>query len=162
MPGTLQAALEKLEGLGINLPDGRMRLESCGDSPELERELLELIQSGIKTASAGLAWVYESEGTGLPCPGDIEIVVNSLGEPKLVTQIDSVQVVPFAEVTSAHAALEGEGDRSLEYWRELHWQFFSRECARIGRVPSPQMPVVCTTFRMLHVVAASITGVPVS
>jgi hypothetical protein len=47
------------------------------------------------------------------------------------------------------------GDGSLEHWRREHWRFFSRECARIGRQPGPDMPVVCTSFEVLHVVPLS-------
>lgn len=54
--------------------------------------------------------------------------------------------------SSGYAAREGEGDGSLAYWRESHWAFFSRECARIGREPAPDMPVVCAEFELLAVV----------
>ena len=48
--------------------------------------------------------------------------------------------------------IEGEGDGSLAYWRDAHWAFFSRECARIGRAPSEAMPVVCSVFEVLAIV----------
>jgi hypothetical protein len=47
------------------------------------------------------------------------------------------------------SAIEGEGDGSLEFWREGHWRFFSRACARIRREPTLDMPVVCTVFELL-------------
>lgn len=43
----------------------------------------------------------------------------------------------------------GEGDGTLRYWRDVHWQYFSRECQRIGREPSMRMPVVCEQFRVV-------------
>ncbi|WP_074749331.1 ASCH domain-containing protein [Halomonas caseinilytica] len=151
----LNSALQELNTLGVEIPQGRLTLDSYGDSPELERELLELIKSGSKTASASLAWAYDAERREMPKPGDVAIVVNSQGRPKLVTQIESVELLPFSEVSSEHAALEGEGDKSLAYWRETHWQFFSRECARIGKVASPEMPVVCARFKVMNVVSSS-------
>jgi len=33
-----------------------------------------------------------------------------------------------------------------------HWRFFSRECRRIGREPSEDMPVVCSVFELLAAV----------
>ncbi|WP_238136670.1 ASCH domain-containing protein [Variovorax sp. JS1663] len=58
------------------------------------------------------------------------------------------EVVPFEQVTAEFAATEGEGDSSLAWWREAHWRYFGRECARIGRTPSQHMPVVCERFRV--------------
>jgi uncharacterized protein YhfF len=54
--------------------------------------------------------------------------------------------VPFKQVSAEFAAREGEGDGSLQSWRESHWDFFSRECRRLGRAPNEAMPVVCTSF----------------
>ena len=78
--------------------------------------------------------------------------------PALITRITSVAVVPYAEVTPEYAAIEGEGDGSLAYWRDAHWAFFSRECARIGRAPSEAMPVVCSVFEVLAIVPRTLEG----
>ena len=63
----------------------------------------------------------------------------------------SLSIVPYNEVTAEYAAIEGEGDGSLEYWRRAHWNFFSRECKRIGREPTESMSVICSVFEVLHV-----------
>jgi uncharacterized protein YhfF len=78
-------------------------------------------------------------------------VVDHRNEPALVTRITRVEVVAYCEVTAEYASIEGEGDGSLEYWRKAHWAFFSRECKRIGREPSEEMPVVCSVFEVLNV-----------
>lgn len=144
--------LAKLADAGIRLPPGRLRMESLGDSPELSTELIDLIRCGPKRATAALHWAMEHDGDPMPVAGDIEIIVDHRNEPALVTRTVSVVVVPFREVTAAFAAQEGEGDGSLAHWREGHWQFFSRECARIGRRPTDDMPVVCTVFELLFTV----------
>jgi uncharacterized protein YhfF len=94
----------------------------------------------------------EMNGESLPRVGDIEVVLDYRNEPALVTRIVHVSVVPYAEVAAEYAAIEGEGDGSLDYWRRAHWAFFSRECQRIGREPVERMPVVCSIFELLHVV----------
>jgi uncharacterized protein YhfF len=149
---SLSAVLDELARRGVTLPAGPVILGDYGDSPELSRELIALIVAGRKRAGTGLLWAYEQEGEALPEAGAIEVVLDHEGEPVVITRLTSVEVVPFGEVGEAYAAIEGEGDGSLAYWREGHWAFFSRACARMGRVPSEEMPVVCGVFEVLQVV----------
>jgi uncharacterized protein YhfF len=139
-----------LKESGIALPPGRVRVDGYGDSAALSESLLALIRTGRKRAGTGLLWAYEHDHEEIARTGDIEIVVDHLNQPAFVTRITSASVVPFAAVTSEYAAIEGEGDSSLEYWREAHWAFFSRECVRIGREASESMPVVCSIFEVLY------------
>jgi uncharacterized protein YhfF len=151
----LATLIAKLHAAGISVPPGRLRTDQYGDSPELARELIELIRSGPKRAGTSLLWAHEAEAEELPQVGDIEIVVDHEYEPVLVTRVTRVEVVPFNQVTAEYAAIESEGDGSLEYWREGHWRFFSRECALIGREPRDDMPVVCSVFELLASVPRS-------
>jgi uncharacterized protein YhfF len=149
-PPSVEFLVLRLAELGITLPPGPVRVERYGDSADLVRELTALIRSGRKRAGTGLLWAYEYFGETVAKAGDIAIVVNELGNPAVVTRILSAQVIAFCEVTAAYAAMEGEGDGSLEYWRKGHWNFFTRECIRIGREPTQSMPVVCVTFEVLN------------
>lgn len=141
----------QLNEQGIALPRGSVRVDAYGDSEALSEELLELIRVGRKRAGTGLLWAYEAESTVIPAEGDIEIVVDHRNAPAFITRLTSVTVMPYADVGAAYAAIEGEGDGSLEYWRRAHWAFFSRECLRLGRQPENSMPVVCGVFEVLHV-----------
>ena len=148
---TLPAVLARLRALGVELPPGPVRVDGYGDSPELSQSLLALIVEGRKRAGTALLWALEADHEALPQAGQIEIVVDHRNEPALITRITRVQVLPYGEVTAEYAAIEGEGDGSLAWWREAHWAFFSRECRRIGREPSQTMPVVCSEFELLAV-----------
>ena len=149
---SVESLVAKLSALGISLPPGPVRVDGYGDSPALSAELLALIRDGRKRAGTGLLWAYEADGEAVPKLGDIEIVVDHRHEPALVTRITTVQVIPYSAVTAEYAAIEGEGDGSLDYWRQAHWAFFSRECRRIGREPEESMPVICSVFEVLNVV----------
>ena len=149
---TIAQLVDQLAAAAITIPAGRLRVDGYGDSPELSEELLALIRSGPKRAGTGLLWAMEHDGDEMPEVGDVEIVVDHEHRPALLTRIVSVDVVPYNAVTAQYAAIEGEGDGSLEFWRDGHWRFFSRECARIGREPSQDMPVVCSVFELLAVV----------
>ena len=148
---TVKSLVEKLAVLGVTLPAGAVRVSAYGDSPALSEALLALIRLGRKRAGTGLLWAYEADGEAIPVVGEIEIVVDHHNEPAVVTRITNVQVIPYAEVTAEYAAIEGEGDGSLAYWREAHWAFFSSECRRLGCTPNESMLVVCIVFEVLHV-----------
>lgn len=151
----IECLVAKLKDRGITLPPGPVHADGYGDSPELSASLLELIRSGRKRAGTGLLWAYEHDGEHIARAGDIEIAVDHLHEPAIVTRIVSSEVVPFNRVTAEYAAIEGEGDGSLDDWRKAHWSYFSRECRRIGRVPDESMPVICCVFEVLDVVPSS-------
>ena len=67
-----------------------------------------------------------------------------------IIETTGVEIVPFNDVTERFAATEGEGDKTLRYWREVHWLYFGRECKRIGKGASLQMPVVCEEFSVTY------------
>ena len=68
--------------------------------------------------------------------------------PSVLVCTTQVRVVPFDEVDSDHVHAEGEGDLSLEGWRDEHRRFF-RESAG-GVQVDPAMPVVLERFRVLY------------
>ena len=127
----------------------RITVDGYGDSPELSEALLALIRSGQKRAGTSLLWMIEAENETVPQVGDMALVVDHLNQPALICRNTQVDIVPYNQVTAEYAAIEGEGDGSLAYWREVHWDFFTRECQRIGREPVETMPVVCTVFELV-------------
>lgn len=148
---SVETLVAQLAGVGIALPQGPVRVDGYGDSAELSQELVGLIKSGRKRAGTGLLWAYEHDGEPIARTGDIEIVVDHLNRPALITRIVKSEVIAFNEVNADYAAIEGEGDGSLQCWRKGHWNFFSRECRRIGKDPAETMPVICNVFEVLHV-----------
>ncbi|MGI5951428.1 MAG: ASCH domain-containing protein [Brooklawnia sp.] len=120
-----------------------------GATPEHADELGALVVAGTKTATASALWDYEAEGEPLPEVGTMGIVLDSAGRPMALIITTQVRVVPFDEVDAAHAHAEGEGDRSLAYWREVHQRFFT-EYAAHDRGFAPDMPVVLERFEMLY------------
>jgi uncharacterized protein YhfF len=124
--------------------------EGWGDSPEMADELGELIARGIKTATCSALWEWETEGKPIPHKGLITIVVNGGGNPLCIVETTEVTVRQFNEVDSDFARAEGEGDFSLQYWREAHRNFFSRTLPKIGREFSEEMPLVCERFQVIY------------
>lgn len=136
-------------------PDSPIRSESydaemLGDSPELASELGALILSGTKTATCSALREYEAEDEPLPQVGEKFVVLGGDGIPLCIIETTEVEIRPYEEVDADFAFEEGEGDRSLEYWREAHWNFFTRSLAGIGKEPTMDMPLVCEKFRVVY------------
>jgi uncharacterized protein YhfF len=112
-------------------------------------ELVELVLTGRKRATAGALWFYEDEEEPLPAPGDFSVVTDWSGAGRCVIRTTAVEVVAFDEVTEEFAATEGEGDGSLAYWRQAHRSAFGREFEGTGRSLQPDTPVVCERFDLV-------------
>ncbi len=87
--------------------------------------LLELVLSGKKTATSSLLSVYQDGSVSLPKPGCYSVILDSKGSPGCVVLWKETFIRKFSEIDSQHAWEEGEGDRSLKYWRDVHLKFFS-------------------------------------
>ena len=124
--------------------------EGWGDSPAMADELGELIARGIKTATCSALWEWEAEGKPVPQEGLLTIVLGGRGEPLCIVETTDVSIRNYNEVGSDFAQKEGEGDFSLDYWREAHRNFFSRTLPKIGREFSEEMPLVCERFQLIY------------
>lgn len=124
--------------------------EQLGDNPDLANQLGSLIVAGIKTATCSALWEWEAENNPIAEVGLKTIVLDGTDEPLCIIETTEVTIRRYDEVDAAFAAEEGEGDRSLEYWRTAHWNFFSRTLPRIGKQPTLDMPLVCERFRVVH------------
>lgn len=111
--------------------------------------LAELTASGTKTATASAYPFYEYEKCPLPKVGEHNIILDTKGEAVCITRTTRVTVVPFLQVSPEHAYKEGEGDRSLAYWRRVHAHFFAAELREIHMEFSEDMPVVCEEFQVV-------------
>jgi len=121
-----------------------------GSGGAMADELVELVLAGGKRATAGALWSYENEGEPIPVAGDYSVITDGTGRARCVLRTASVEVVPFDRVSEDFAASEGEGDGSLEYWREGHWKYFTMDLATFGRTPELDMPVVCERFEVVY------------
>ncbi len=150
IPPAIAAFWERFRSASSHVDDSQFyEVFSFGDSEELAHSLAVLVLAGTKRATAGSVWAFEAEGKRPPEPGDLSVVTNWAETPLCIIETTQVNIVPFAEVTAEFAAVEGEGDGSLAFWRHAHANYFSRECARIGRVFTESMPVACERFNVV-------------
>ncbi|WP_444995844.1 ASCH domain-containing protein [Aliikangiella sp. IMCC44359] len=110
----------------------------------------DLVLRGEKTATCSMKYWYESGLEPMPEIGNLQIVTDWYGNPTSIIEITEVAECKFSEVTTQFAALEGEGDKSLKWWRKVHWDFFSIECRELGIKPSDDMVLVLEKFKVVY------------
>lgn len=120
-----------------------------GDNAALADELATLVIQGKKTATTSSLASFQHASCPV-LPGSYHIVLNSRQLPVCVIRLHSLGLIRFCDVSEALAAMEGEGDLSLDTWRQRHRAFFSRE----GHW-SEEMELVFQTFRLVSVIRAS-------
>ena len=111
--------------------------------------LAELTRTGVKTATASAGPLYGLEGEPLPRAGEYSVILDSREEAVCVIRTTRVYTVPFDQVSAEQAFREGEGGRTLDYWRKVHEDFFRKELSEAGLAFSPSMPVVCEEFEVV-------------
>ena len=118
-----------------------------GAAPDL---LAELVVQGIKKATASAYDEYVHYEEELPRVGDLDVVLDGQGQAVGIIETTKVTVLPFREVSADHAYKEGEGDRSLAYWRQVHEELFTKWLADIGLSFSPASKVVLEEFQLVY------------
>jgi uncharacterized protein YhfF len=114
---------------------------SFGDSPELANQLVELVLAGAKRATC---WA-ESQGLLSAEVGKLMVALDGYGVPRAVLRTLELNKRRFDEVDEAFAFDEGEGDRSLRFWRDAHKRYFTR----LGRY-APDMMLWCERFEVVE------------
>ena len=103
-----------------------------GDSAAMADELVALVLSGRKRATASLLREYPAGGEPVPRLGDLVVVVDGEGTPRCIWRTTEVAVKPLVDVDDAFAWDEGEGDRSRDWWLSAHRDSFSAQAQREG------------------------------
>ena len=125
---------------------GNWEAWSFGEAPD---ELAALVLRGIKTATCSAYDLYQTDGEPLPQEGEYSVIVDSNEDAVCIVKTLKVTVTAFDRVTKEHAFKEGEGDRSLEYWRKVHQRFLTNELASAGKSFSGETKVVCEEFEVV-------------
>lgn len=120
---------------------------SFGDDPD---GLAKLVYDGVKTATASAYILYEIEKEPLPEVGGYSVVLNSKKEAVCIIRTVKVYVESFRNVGSEHAYKEGEKDRSLSEWRNIHRSFFENELKSVNLEFDEDMKVVCEEFEVVY------------
>jgi uncharacterized protein YhfF len=124
---------------------GELRLLEIGTPGEMRQRLNGLILAGRKRATAGLLLDYLRENEELEFVGERLALVDDDQRRIATVEVVRVDTVPFGEVSWKFAQTEGEGDESLDEWREGHRRFWTS----FGEVVDDATPVVLLWFELV-------------
>lgn len=123
---------------------------SFGNAPEMADELLSLVLSGEKTGTSSLHFLYEVENEQLPNAGSYSVILNGANQAKVIICNKAVDILPYNQISKVHAYLEGEGDRTLEYWRSVHQPFFEAELVEYNMPFDEHLILVYEMFGVVY------------
>ena len=126
---------------------GEYEAWAFGGAPD---KLASLVKQGIKTATCSALCFYELEDEPLPQKEGRSVILDSKGNAVCIIETTRVYIGPYDEATPEHAYKEGEGDRSLRYWKEVHEAFFTDELKTIGKPFDPKMKLVYEEFKVIY------------
>ena len=118
-----------------------------GEEPDL---LADLVLRGEKTATASAYDLYALEAESLPQEGTFDVILDSQNQAVCIVEITKVSVQLFNQVSADHAFNEGEGDKSLAYWRQVHEDCFAEWLREAGLTFTPDSKVVLEEFRKVY------------
>ena len=127
---------------------GTYQAWAFGGAPD---KLADLVVKGIKTATCSALALYEAENEEIPKAGDYSVILDSKGDAVCIIKTTRVYISPFMNVSEEHAYKEGEGDRSLDYWRRIHKEFFTEELLAIRQEFDEAMELICEEFQVVQV-----------
>ena len=110
----------------------------------------DLVVKGIKRATATSLWWYEKNNEPLPKVGDQYIITDWSGNAKAVIETTKIEQVPYNQITSEFAEIEGEGDKSLDYWKKVHKDYYTREMKPFNEEFNENMIIVCEQFKTVY------------
>jgi uncharacterized protein YhfF len=121
---------------------------SFSDSPELADELAALVLAGTKTATCSAF----SDGPSTEV-GKRMVMLDGSGRSLAVIETVELTQRRFNDVDAAFAYNEGEGDRSLAYWRQAHRRYF----IRLGQFAEDTL-LYCERFRVVERIEGASEG----
>lgn len=122
-----------------------------GNSPEMADELLANVLSGEKTGTSSLHLLYELglEDEKMPEVGNYSVLLDGKKEAQAIICTKVVDILPYSQISEVHGYLEGEGDRTLNYWREVHQPFFEQELEQYNLTFSEDLLIVYELFEVV-------------
>ena len=113
-------------------------------------KLAKLVLEGEKKGTSSAYDLYLLENEPLPKEGEYSIILDSKDNAVCIIRTVKVEIIPFNEITPLHAFYEGEGDKSLSYWRKVHEKFFKEEFKNNKLLFNENIKIVYEEFEVVY------------
>lgn len=123
-----------------------------GAGAAMAGRLAHLVVAGCKRATAMWLDAARIDGSTVPVPGMVSVVVDGVGMPRVVIRTVTTRTCRFGDVDALAAASEGEGDLSLADWRAGHRAYFEREAAALGLTFTDDAELLIEHFEVLAII----------
>ena len=120
------------------------------DNEKDANDCAKLVVKNIKQATAPSLWSFEINNEKLPRKGDLNIITNWNKVPQAIILTTKIELIKFSEITAKFAQREGEGDKSLAYWKKVHKAYYKREMQGHKEEFSKDMIIVCQYFDTIY------------
>lgn len=120
------------------------------DNEKDANDCAKLVVKNIKQATAPSLWSFEINNEKLPRKGDLNIITNWNKVPQAIILTTKIELIKFSEITEKFAQREGEGDKSLAYWKKVHKAYYKREMQGHKEEFSKDMIIVCQYFDTIY------------
>jgi|TARA_R110000868_G_scaffold67413_10_gene200164 uncharacterized protein YhfF len=135
-----------LEDAFVNAPK---TIHFC-DNEHDANECVNLVVNGIKKATSSSLLGLQLRNEPLPKIGDFMVITDWSGKAKCIVKTTAVKLKPYFSIDEEYAKKEGEGDKSLAYWKKTHWDYYQRELSEFNREPRESMIIVCQEFEKVY------------
>lgn len=115
----------------------------------INAELNSIVLAGQKTAFFTTLATFTIDGEPLPVSGELYILVDNQNKPLCVLEMESVNIIPFNEVTWDMAQKEGECS-SFGEWKEKMQEYIEDEGHVLGFDYSEDIKLVFQTFKVIY------------
>lgn len=118
-----------------------IELWHLGDNKRQANKLFKLVKEGKKTATS-----YLFEGTFEEA--QYSFLTNWDKSEMILLETINTNLVKFKDVTPAHAYKEGEGNRTLKYWKKQHKKFFDKQLKKQGKKFDEDILIITEEFKI--------------
>lgn len=109
----------------------------------------DLVLKGVKCASCGLKIMYDLKKEFFPEINQLTIITNWDQKPICVVKTIDLSFRKFKDINAEWAESEGEGDQSLEQWKETHRDYFQKQLDELGLIFTENVELICERFEVI-------------
>lgn len=115
----------------------------------VQSQINSIVLTGQKQAFFTTFATFTIDNEPLPISGELYILVDNQNKPLCVLEIESVNIIPFNEVTFEMVKKEGEC-ATLGEWKEKMQEYIEDEAHVLGFEYSPDIKLVYQTFKVIY------------